>query len=275
MSPPALHKYPRTRHLQGSRLQPGDEDLEAAAFAEIEGRPLVVEEKLDGANAGVSFDDEGRLWLQSRGHHLVGGYRERHFDLFKTWASCHSGALHAVLGSRYVMYGEWLYAKHTVFYDRLPHYFMEFDVLDRHTGAFLSTARRRELLRGTPVVSVPVVHEGTTPSIEALARRVAPSLYKSDDWWQVLRRAAEDADLDPERVEKQTDPAPLAEGLYVKVEEHGEVTARYKWIRASFLTSVVDSGGHWIDRPIVPNRLAPGVDIYDPEPVPPTGARGA
>jgi hypothetical protein len=273
MTPPTLHKYPRTRHLQGSRLQPGDEDLEAAAFAEIEGRPLVVEEKLDGANSGVSFDDEGQLWLQSRGHHLVGGYRERHFDLFKTWATCHQGVLHEVLGSRYVMYGEWLYAKHTVFYDRLPHYFMEFDVLDLHTGRFLSTARRRELLEGTPVVSVPVVHEGTTPSIEALARRVAPSLYKSDDGWQVLRRTAADADLDVERVEQQTDPSPLAEGLYVKVEEGGEVTARYKWIRASFLTSVVDAGGHWLDRPIVPNRLAPGVDLYDLGPAPQTRAR--
>lgn len=266
MSPPALLKYPRTRHLQGSRLQPGDEDLEAAPFSEIAGRMLVVEEKLDGANAGVSFDDDGRPWLQSRGHHLVGGYRERHFDLLKTWASCHRDALWAVLGSRYVMYGEWLYAKHTVFYDQLPHYFMEFDVLDRHTGTFLSTARRRALLRGTPVVSVPVVSEGTTPSIEALARRVAPSLYKGDDWRQVLRRAAADADLDVERVERQTDPSPLAEGLYVKVEEEGEVKARYKWVRSSFLTSVVDSGGHWIDRPIVPNRLAPGVDLYGPDP---------
>jgi hypothetical protein len=223
---PSLHKYPRTRHLQGSRLQPGDEDLEAARFAEIEGRALVVEEKLDGANAGVSFDDDGRLWLQSRGHHLTGGYRERHFDLLKTWASCHKDALHAALGSRYVMYGEWLYAKHTVFYDRLPHYFMEFDVLDRYTGAFLSTPRRRALLAEAPVVSVPVLHEGTTPSIEALAQRVAPSLYKSDDWWQSLHHAAAAADLSVERVERETDPSAMAEGLYVKVEEGGEVTGR-------------------------------------------------
>jgi RNA ligase len=265
-SAPALRKYPRTRHLHGSRLQPGDEDLEAAPFAAIEGRPLVVEEKLDGANAGVSFDDDGRLWLQSRGHHLTGGYRERHFDLLKTWASCHRDALHAVLGSRYVMYGEWLYAKHTVFYDRLPHYFMEFDVLDLHTGVFLSTPRRRALLEPTPVVSVPVLHEGTTPSIEALARRVAPSLYKSDAWREALRHGASGAGLAFERVEQETDPTPLCEGLYIKVEEGGAVTGRYKWVRSSFLTSVVESGGHWLDRPIVPNRLAPGVDLYDLRP---------
>jgi len=30
-----LHKYPRTQHLQGSRLQPGDEDLTAVPFSAI------------------------------------------------------------------------------------------------------------------------------------------------------------------------------------------------------------------------------------------------
>jgi hypothetical protein len=76
-----LHKYPRTRHVEGSRLQPGDEDLDAVPFAELAGRHLVCEEKLDGANAGLSFDAGGRLWLQSRGHFLTGGVREKHFDL--------------------------------------------------------------------------------------------------------------------------------------------------------------------------------------------------
>ena len=261
---PILKKYPRTRHIESSRFQHGDHDLEAVAFKAVQGQFMVVEEKVDGANCGVSFDDQANLLLQSRGHYLVGGPRERHFNLLKTWAAARAEDLYLALGERYVMYGEWMYAKHTCFYDRLPHHFMEFDIYDREQDLFLSTARRRELLRGTPVVSVPVVHEGTTPSIEALARRVAPSLYKSDDWWQALCRTAADADLDVERVERQTDPSPMAEGLYVKVEEDGVVTARYKWIRASFLTSVVDSGGHWIDRPIVPNRLAPGVDIYDP-----------
>jgi len=52
------------------------------------------------------------------------------------------------------MYGEWLYAKHTIYYDQLPAYFLEFDVLDMQIGEFLSTARRRELLAGLPVAAV-------------------------------------------------------------------------------------------------------------------------
>src|ERR1043165_4443499 len=108
-----IRKYPRTRHIEGSRLQSGDEDLSSVPFADVRGRTLVVEEKLDGANSGISFDAAGELYLQSRGHYLTGGSRERHFALLKSWAETHRDLLHRVLGSRYVLYGEWLYAKHT------------------------------------------------------------------------------------------------------------------------------------------------------------------
>jgi hypothetical protein len=68
--------------------------------------------------------------------------------------------------------------------------------------------------------------------------------------------------LDAERVWKETDRSDLMEGLYIKVEEDGRVVERYKYVRASFLTSVLDSGGHWLKRPIVPNQLRDGVDLF-------------
>ena len=67
-------KYPRTPHIEGSRLQPGDEDLSQVPFSAIAGKHLVVEEKIDGANSAISFDPQGNLLLQSRGHYLTGGY---------------------------------------------------------------------------------------------------------------------------------------------------------------------------------------------------------
>ena len=89
----SLRKYPRTHHLAGSRLQPGDDDLTAAPFADLVGRYVVIEEKLDGANAGLSFSADGALRLQSRGHFLTGGLRERHFALFKQWAALPSAGV--------------------------------------------------------------------------------------------------------------------------------------------------------------------------------------
>jgi hypothetical protein len=86
-----------------------------------------------------------------------------------------------------VLYGEWLYAKHTVFYDALPHYFCEFDVLDLTTGVFLPTAARRDLLAGLPVCSVPVLHTGPLPDLTAL---VGPSTCRTRRWRVALVSAA-------------------------------------------------------------------------------------
>ena len=257
-----LHKYPRTRHVEGSRLQPGDHDLDAVPFRELAGRFVVVEEKIDGANSAISFDPSGCVRLQSRGHYLAGGAREKHFDLLKTWAAARSGALFDALGDRYVLYGEWLYAKHTVFYDRLPHYFLEFDVLDKETGDFLSTDRRREALCKAPVASVPVLWSGSANSLEALVALVRPSLYKSPQWRNVLKSTCEARGLDLDLISRETDTSDLMEGLYLKVEENERVVDRLKYVRPGFLTAVLDSGSHWLARPIVPNQLAQDADLF-------------
>ena len=256
-----LRKYPRTHHIEGSRLQPGDHDLSAIPFAELAGRHLVVEEKVDGANSGLSFVD-GALRLQCRGHYLTGGPRERQFDLFKAWAYGIADPLREVLGERYVLYGEWLYAKHTIFYDQLPHYFLEYDVLDLERDVFLSTPARRALLDGLPLHPVPVLAEQSFQRLDDLTDWVGGSAYRSDDVWSNLLRLAGERDQDPERVARETDTDPHMEGLYVKWEEDGQILGRYKWVRASFLTAVTDSGSHWQDRPIFPNVLAPGVDLF-------------
>lgn len=254
-------KYPRTRHVESSRLQAGD-IADDKPIAELKGVTLVIEEKLDGANCGVSFDRDGNLLLQSRGHYLTGGGREQHFALLKTWAHTHAHRLREVLGGRYVMYGEWMYAKHTVYYDRLPHYFLEFDVLDRETGVYLSTAARRNLLTGLPVMPVPVLFEGTIGSVNELVGLVKGSLYKSPSWRAALEEAAEASNSRMAFVEKQTDDSDLAEGLYLKAETGGEVMDRFKYVRADFLQAIADSEGHWLDRPVLPNGLAPETDIF-------------
>ncbi|MCA9656970.1 MAG: RNA ligase family protein [Myxococcales bacterium] len=261
MHPPMI-KYPRTHHLVGSRLQHGDHDLAAVPFAAVRGRHVVAEEKMDGANAGISFTPEGALLLQSRGHYLEGGPRERHFDLFKQWANTHVEALYCALGERYVMYGEWLYAKHTCFYDALPHYFMEFDVFDRVTGDFLSTARRRELLDGVPVVSVAVLYDGAPGRLRELTDLVGPSLFKTEAWRERLVEAAAPAGVGREQALRETDGEDAMEGLYLKIEEDGRVVERLKWVRSTFLNAILDSGTHWLARPIVQNQLAPGVDLW-------------
>ncbi len=242
--------------MEGSRLQPGDEDLSQIRFSEIAGRHMVVEEKCDGANAAISFSDEGEMFLQSRGHYLTGGYRERHFNLMKQWASVHRDAFYQVLGSRYLMYGEWMYAKHTVFYDALPHYFLEFDIYDRTQGIFLDTPSRRKLTEKLPIVSVPVLSEGVFSKQQQLLDLIGSSNYITEGNAACLQRLSQELGLDTGQQCAETDLSTMMEGLYLKVEEGGQVAARLKYVRASFLQRLLESESHWLERPIVPNQLA-------------------
>jgi hypothetical protein len=259
-----IHKYPRTPHILGSGIQRGDEDLAAQPFRELAGRFLVVEEKMDGANCAISFDDDCSLLLQSRGHYLTGGPREAQFHLFKTWANRYMTELWDLLTNRYIMYGEWLYAKHTVFYTDLPHYFLEFDIYDRQTGQFLSTARRQALLAQTPfVVSVKVLYEGSgIQTVEQLQALIRHSFFISDDHLEQLRALCQEKRVDYAQVLKETDSSPLMEGLYIKVEEDDVVKERYKYVRGGFLQTIVESESHWLNRPLLPNRLRNDVSLF-------------
>lgn len=258
-------KYPRTPHIEGSRLQPGDEGHEHVRLATLAGCHAVFEEKLDGANVGISFTSGGDLLLQSRGHYLVGGGRERQFAPLKLWAGAHEARLLALLEDRYVMYGEWLYAKHSVSYDRLPHWFCEFDIYDRVEQVFLSTPRRHAMLADSPVVSVPVLQAGAMPQgVKALRTLMRPSLAKSAQWRTAFEQSARRQDLDLALAWQQTDKSNLCEGLYIKIEDERQVLGRYKWVRPDFVQTILDSGSHHSTRPLIPNGLTPEADLYAP-----------
>ena len=272
-----IAKYPRTPHLEGSGLQADDEpvahrDRDLARLSETRDITWVVEEKVDGANAGLSFDAGGELRLQSRGHFLdIDGrpHRERHFNDFKTWARMHEAALLERLEDRYTVYGEWMGAVHTQFYDRLPSLFLEFDVLDRETGSWLSTRARDRLLVGLPLPPAPVLHEGAFPARAAREALIGPSLYRSDDWREALERSVSRSDARLDMVLEQIETGDVSEGLYLKAETPTETIERYKHVRAGFVQTLIAHDTHWQSRPIVRNATAPDVDFLSPEGVAP------
>ena len=154
---------------------------------------------------------------------------KRHYELFKLWAAGHREELYSILGDRYIMYGEWMYSKHRVYYNRLPHYFIEFDIFDKDCNEFLDTGRRNAMLSGSSIVSAPVIALG----------------------------------LDPEVMLDETDKTCLVEGLYIKLEERGRVTGRLKYVRAGYTQARAISDGDWSNRKIIENGLADGLDFFE------------
>ena len=254
-------KYPRTPHLEGSRQQKGDEDLDCVPFSKVKSKFLVIEEKVDASNCGISFEN-GKLYLQSRGHYLE-GHDQRQFDLFKSWAFTKTSQLYDVLKDRYIMYGEWMFAKHTEFYDNLPHYFLEFDVFDREKEIFLGTTIRHEMLKPLNIVSVPVLKQSTFNHLDDLLSLIGPSKFKTLQNIENLKLAAKESGVPENEALEQTDLTNLMEGLYIKDETSGNVDERYKIVRADFLQVVEDKDDHWAKRPIIVNRLKSGISIWD------------
>lgn len=261
-----IFKYPRTRHVEGSRLQAGDEDLDQVPLSELYGKHLVIESKEDGANSGISFINE-ELKLQSRGHFLTGGPREAQFQLFKQWANTFQDDWYLALGDKYVAYGEWLYSKHTVYYDQLPHYWMEFDILDKEKSTkdnlfFLDTPSRHALLQGIKYCPVKVLWSGTFTKDIKLADFIGYSYFKSKNWKEAIKSQVNSLKYDYDLIWKHTDHSDLMEGLYLKWEEDGQVKGRYKFVREDFVSLLTNNDMHHINLPIVPNKLAEGVDLF-------------
>ena len=67
-----------------------------------------------------------------------------------------------------------------------------------------------------------------------------------------VKKQCEEYGLNYELVEKQTDTTDLMEGIYIKVENEEEVIDRFKYVRSSFLNTILDSETHWVKRPIIP-----------------------
>lgn len=249
-------KYPRTPHFEEMRSN-------IAAIARAAGATrIVIEEKLDGANAGIQFSPDGDVLTRSRGNFLMGGYREKQFDMFRSWADWIADDLIDRIEDRHIVYGEWMFARHSIHYDLLPHYFHEFDILDQRTGQFLSTAARRDMLDGLAVTSVPVLYDGPITSDLDLADFIRPSVYRTVAWETSLRQAAIYAGVDADRAVSEGDSSPFAEGVYVKLETDELTVGRLKLVRPDFTQVIIDSGSHWADRPLILNKLSPGAQMF-------------
>src|SRR5690606_3052267 len=188
---------------------------------------VVIEEKLDGANLGISVSPEGEVRAQNRGQYLIAPHMGQ-FERLMDWVALGADVLFDVLGDRLILFGEWCAARHSLGYSQLPDWFLVFDVYDRETGRFWSTARRDALARQAGLPVVPIIFRGRI-DIEELKMRVMsePSRFRD---------------------------GPL-EGFVLRRESADWLEARAKLVRPDF-TQAIDE--HWRRRAIEWNRLDHG-----------------
>eukprot|EP00118_Oscarella_pearsei_P009315 m.53413 g.53413 ORF g.53413 m.53413 type:complete len:247 (+) comp34247_c0_seq2:1691-2431(+) len=165
---PELFKFPRTKHLfdaGGNGVSRDDllmDQADAETFYSARGRRNIVsvEEKVDGANLGISISPKDyRILVQNRAHY-VNSKTHKQFSCLDQWVEDHSAALFGVIEpGQHVLFGEWLHAKHSIHYSRLPGYFLAFDIYDRKAGKFLSRRERNRRLEDSGIPFVRLIAE--------------------------------------------------------------------------------------------------------------------
>ena len=211
-------RFPHTPHLawlgEGS---PRDDKL-------LSGE-VVVEEKLDGANLGISLAADSTLRIQNRGQYLKPPYSGQ-FSRLSSWLGIHQNALTSHLGPHQILFGEWCAARHSIPYSGLPDWFMVFDVYDRQTERFLSTMRRDALAIRLGFAVVPCLLRGKT---------TLPSLK------QIIISRNSRFNLAP------------PEGVVIRREDADWLLSRAKLVHPGFTQAIKE---HWTRRGIEWNELA-------------------
>ena len=217
-------KFPSTPHLAvlGNNIFRDDKVMSEPQREAFLRHKLVVEEKVDGANLGISFDSLGNLKVQSRGAYLPAPYSGQ-WKKLSEWLAPKTDLLFEVLKDQHILFGEWCYAQHSVYYDRLPDWFLGFDIFHKKNLKFFSCQRRDKMLHEIGISQVPLIKRGNF-SLTELANLLSNS---------------------------QLGGTP-AEGIYLRFDDGDWLGQRAKLVRPEFLQAIEE---HWSRRRIEPNRL--------------------
>jgi len=209
-----FYKFPSTPHLavlgdMDIREDKVMSDEDRNAFLENE---LVVEEKVDGANLGISFDHSANIMVQNRGTLLHKPFLGQWQKLFH-WLSPKIDSFFDVMEDRYILFGEWCYAKHSISYERLPDWLLGFDIYDKKQRRFFSCPRRDDLFCQLDIVPIPVLGSGCF-SLEKLKGFLTKSSLGTKS----------------------------SEGIYLRVDSANWLVHRAKLVRPEFVQTI---GEHW------------------------------
>jgi len=221
-------RFPHTPHLAwlGMAEPRDDKVMSPAEVRTLLSADIVVEEKFDGANLGLSIGVDGCVRAQNRGQYLqplFGGQ----FSRLGSWLSVHEAALFDALDTHLIAFGEWCAAKHSLDYTALPDWWLVFDIYDRREGRFWSTRRRDEWARNLGLNAVPELSRGRTdlPGLKGL--------------------------LNQHRSRYRDGPM---EGVVIRSEDDRWLRQRAKLVRAEF-TQQIES--HWRNHALIWNHLEP------------------
>lgn len=205
------YKYPRTMHIPASTGCSSDDKI-LTSTAHLHGQDVVISMKMDGECSSL-YRDRFHAKSLDGPHHpsrdwLAAFHARIAYEIPKDWRIC----------------GENLYAKHSLWYDNLPSYFMGFSVWDE-TNTALPWMDTLEVFDVLGIEPVPVLARG--PFSEAMVKQLIKTWDPEKDEGFVIRLAGA-----------------------IAYKDFGQSVA--KWVRDGH----VQTDEHWMHQAVVPNKLA-------------------
>ncbi|GJJ75612.1 hypothetical protein EMPS_07970 [Entomortierella parvispora] len=136
----------------------------------------------------------------------------------------------------YVLYGEWLYAKHSVQYTGLRSWFIPFDLFDVKTGTFVSRQLFHRAIGQTKLVQIPTL---TIPKevYGDVEKTLLWTLQKLHSRSILMRPPKEDVEMgggeDKKKAAAQS--GTRVEGLYFRIDQGDRLLTRCKVVRPDFI----------------------------------------
>jgi len=222
-----LFKFPRTPHLfvvEGLEIR-DDKVLSEQECYSFLNNTIILEEKVDGSNIGISFSNSGELLIQNRGNYI---FPESHpqFRLIGDWAYSRLALLQEYISSDFIVFGEWCFAKHSIQYTSLPDWFLGFDVYNKKNNDFLNCEQRNQLFEKINIEIIPRFGKGkySKRDLEKLLNQLKSNFYSG----------------------------PI-EGIYLRLEDSEKLVKRAKIVNKQFIQ---DINKHWSKQELTNNKTS-------------------
>lgn len=224
-------KFPQTPHIYNlGSVTRDDSLLDSGDINKFLTNEVTIEEKIDGANLGLRMNKEYVIECQNRAK-IVNSSTQTQFSNLDTWIQNNYADLYLILQNHnLILFGEWLQAKHSIYYTNLPSYFIAFDIYDTTINKFYSRTKFNEIMSQTSIPVVKTIFKGVVGSKDKLINLLTvDSAYKDSN-----------------------DDNKVIEGLYLRLddEQTGTLLIRSKLVRAEFIQGIV---GHWSKLTMVKN----------------------
>ena len=217
-----IHKFPRTQHIFDLGSATADDKIlstdDSNKFYNCDN--VSICEKVDGAQLGLSLDDNYGIQAQNRAHYVNSS--DKQFKKLGKWITDHSSVLYDVLDKDTILFGEWLYAKHSVLCNLLPSYFIAFDIYSKSERKFYNRDYLINKLQNTNIPIIREMYNGKVDRKQLLNMIQEKSMYSDSQ----------------------------VEGIYLKIQDENYVIDRCKLVREDFLV-----GNHWSKNIMIINEL--------------------